>query len=1355
MWLALQALTITIIALLTSDQEDPFSNPHLHKSRAMSSLTNLRLFWVLNMPTNMVIPKALQLHAIACLLASGGLLAFLSVLDFLVFSSFLEHRNFGVEHIKTATQILSFVLQLVVTTLLALLSYGIPAIAVNATMRQRQVLRVLHDNVEAWRGLGSSLRAIWHSENHPFPVRLQLFRVLFFYSSIFVFQIATPSLFSVKVVTVKQRVPVTVNSMPGNMMTDDFNDVQYAAIDYLYSQRKSIVVRDLVGVNDTILFGTMDQKLEGVEFEDHNALNLSVRCGIIPHASGDSFDFSYSLGPIENYPDSGTTLLFDVHLKFTYIPGTLLHYVSSKRAIAGLINQGTGNFTLGDEKPTSSTPPQFWFNDTLLALYPQDDVDQIGAFAIALVTTKDYTLGGGRQGSPVQLTKEVQVYTSVAMTNSSKSNITLESINITINIWPIGCAMYTQNLTTRVSGSDNKLLEILGKHEYNSEPKFINMPFERWSNPANYVEKHFSGMLYMAYRMKLNLVDEFFPLGSNSVLGTQPLPQAALLDLTSTSLSPQNQSLSLSGLETQLSLYSAFIYGFTIMNCRRALLHDPTIMHAVWSPIYFNTTGTHQSDQAIAQVAYFPLIIVTALCGCIMFISFFIIWDGFIMMGAVVEDTQWQQVVHDGSLLDMISLLGGSQSSASAVSHCSSQHKGLLDYDYINNAVVKYSEGGLILQSQSMFPSLGSKATNNLFDRVWTQPNLSRSGVPSCAEHLHSIHARSLWRLGIGGILVLIAFHGCLVVLSEAHVLDHLYFDIRHLGLMNQILLTFKEGFVVMVSALVILSVSSLACDVSLRQRALHYTLKAWRQGPCSLVLAPTLVLNQLNTTCVFGFFLGIMVTHVATPTIVTTEAFNASIPTHFMVDRIPGVWGNLSVSLQFTNHIVEFLAAAPYLLGDTTFGTDNILGWNQTTLNAPEDKGGTFHDPFATKYNVSCNVIPQSKENPYTGNIHMDNHSGEYFLYMNLTTCVNPYPGLSTEYTWQLPGLSLGQSTIPKENKSSTPGVTVPNTIALLQSQSSHTGVLPMIHISGTPHALVEGRAPLQGPYSLTIQTQMWTYVQNHSTYKLDSYIHKTRRLEPVNVTVYLWPIACTLHILNGRAVVTSNKLESFIPEVVEIFEPPPGYVRSGKPTHIIEMNWDSLIYLLYINDLYSGFGLEDPIYDGTFATQGGMSGLGEQLGLFTARYVALLDQYWRTKYESQGPIDGLSWQPLQARVYGSRQVLSARFTIHTIPLCFGCLSALLIGVSSAVTLWNTFNNKDVMTKEAGILQCIQMLQLSSLTHLLNKCQSLPESSVDGHRVSRDILSLDVQCNGLTLDVVHEGNDAILDPLNDLPEHL
>ncbi|KAF8336297.1 uncharacterized protein EI90DRAFT_3119565 [Cantharellus anzutake] len=210
------------------------------------------------------------------------------------------------------------------------------------------------------------------------------------------------------------------------------------------------------------------------------------------------------------------------------------------------------------------------------------------------------------------------------------------------------------------------------------------------------------------------------------------------------------------------------------------------------------------------------------------------------------------------------------------------------------------------------------------------------------------------------------------------------------------------------------------------------------------------------------------MITHIATPTIVTTEAFNASIPTHFTVDRIPGLWSNLSFSLQPTNDIVDVLEATPCVLGYSGFGVNNILGWNQIilfgTLKSPEYEGGTFHDPFATQYNVSCNVIPQSEENPYTGNLWlMDNDTSHYSLSMNLTTCVNLYPGSSMVYTWGPPGLDflLEQPTSQKENESSTPVFPVPDILASLepsQSQSSHTGVFPMVFISGSPHALVEG---------------------------------------------------------------------------------------------------------------------------------------------------------------------------------------------------------------------------------------------------------------------------------------------------------
>jgi hypothetical protein len=70
-------------------------------------------------------------------------------------------------------------------------------------------------------------------------------------------------------------------------------------------------------------------------------------------------------------------------------------------------------------------------DDVLLVLDSQDDIGtwggvpvdalRTGVYAMALVTTKDYTLDSGRHGSPVRLAKEVQVYTSIATTHSSMS----------------------------------------------------------------------------------------------------------------------------------------------------------------------------------------------------------------------------------------------------------------------------------------------------------------------------------------------------------------------------------------------------------------------------------------------------------------------------------------------------------------------------------------------------------------------------------------------------------------------------------------------------------------------------------------------------------------------------------------------------------------------------------------------------------------------------------------------------------------------------------------------------------------------------------------------------------------------
>ncbi|KAF8331061.1 uncharacterized protein EI90DRAFT_3016512 [Cantharellus anzutake] len=1150
----------------------------------------------------MLVPRSLHLHFIACALASGGLLAFLGVLDFLMFSSFLEHRKFDIAHIKSTTQILSFVPQLIIVLLLALLSYGIQTIAVHLTIQRCQLVLALHDNVEAC---------------------------------------------------------------------------------YLYKQRSHGVASWPRGVNDTILFGTMDQNLEGIVFEDHMGLKLSAKCGIIPQ-SGDHFDFRYYRGRIQDYPDGGR-ILFSLGPKFTPIPGSTLHYMNTYVNVINVMNKSMGTFVLGGEKPTPASPPPFSFllneEDTGVPMQGSD-------FVVALVTTKNYVLGNDRRGSPIQLTKEVQVYTSLPITPSTKHNISLESVNITFNIWPIGCAMYTQNLTAHVSGSDQKLLGISDIHGYNSEPRHLDYPFERKSDPANLVEEYFGFMLFLTYFDEYVLEDhQFGSLGRRwgGLWGMPPFGQAMLSALTSTPLNSKFPSLNLSSLELQLTSYYALTLGVLLMNWHVDSLYNP---NGSWTPIYYNTSGTHHFIQAITHIAYIPLTIVTVFSACLMLVSFFIIQDALIVRTVVDADWQCQQVVHDGSLFDMISLLAGSHSNTSSMSCCCPQHNDYLDYGHIVSAITEYSEGHLVLQAQSTILPLGAHQINGLHNGMWTQEGL---GGGSDAKLPRATNAMGLWVIGTAGVFALISFHGCLVALSMVHVLDHLYFDVKHLGIMNQILLTSEESFTVIVSALVTLSISSLACDASLQKRmplgALHYMLAAWRQGLgfCIFSLAKfSTILSQLQLTWVFVFFVGIMVTHVATPAIVTTEVFNASISTQFTVDRIPGLWSDISFSSKFVDDIADVLAAAAYVLDYTSFGLRNIgspLGSNETILNASGPYGGIFIDPFATKYTTSCSIVPQPTY-PYTG-------------------------------------------------------------YSVLENQ---TGVLSLARIAQSPHVLLDRGVPLTGSYALTFPMQIWTYIQNDSisSSELGHYINKTKKLETVNVTLYVWPIACALHVLNGTAVVTSdNKLKSFIPALAEIPKPPPGYIWPKEPTHIIEKIWGGLIYLLVNSESKisaHNSWIQASICHGTAAATGEISGLGDQLSLFTATWVGMLDQHWRMKYQTQAPISGISWQPLQATatVYGSTQVLSARFTIHSVPLYFGCLSSLLVGIASAIALQRTFNRRKVIIKEAGILHCIWMLQWSSLTHSFQQYQFSPE--------------LNVQCNGLTLDVVQE-NDAILEPLPDLSD--
>ncbi|KAF9510677.1 hypothetical protein BS47DRAFT_50388 [Hydnum rufescens UP504] len=289
-------------------------------------------------------------------------------------------------------------------------------------VRRRQSVAALHDNLMSWRGLGSSILALWRSRKLDVRTWLRVLLAFMFFGGVSVLHIVTPSVITVGTFNATRPVPLNVSTMP------DFQPWIYfhlpplvdpiPALPYLWSQLRANTTGGLLaGVNGSVMFSTLPSVMTGdVVFQDPYARDVSVRCGIIPRVSGDSFQVLYiGPGPISSFP-TAVSLSFDIQVGFTLYPGHLQWYNSS-----GInISMNTGAFSIGGNKESISAHPVFSFDDILLMLpYSYD----LFATAFAYISTRNDSLKLDPLVSfapPVQYTLQAQTWSFINNDTKSK-----------------------------------------------------------------------------------------------------------------------------------------------------------------------------------------------------------------------------------------------------------------------------------------------------------------------------------------------------------------------------------------------------------------------------------------------------------------------------------------------------------------------------------------------------------------------------------------------------------------------------------------------------------------------------------------------------------------------------------------------------------------------------------------------------------------------------------------------------------------------------------------------------------------------------------------------------------------------
>ena len=93
----------------------------------------------------------------------------------------------------------------------------------------------------AWRGLGSSMLALWRSRELDVRTRLRILLIFVFFGGVVILHIVTPSIMTVGTFNVTSSILLNVTTIPGDISDSVFDTGRYSAsafgaISYLWSQ---------------------------------------------------------------------------------------------------------------------------------------------------------------------------------------------------------------------------------------------------------------------------------------------------------------------------------------------------------------------------------------------------------------------------------------------------------------------------------------------------------------------------------------------------------------------------------------------------------------------------------------------------------------------------------------------------------------------------------------------------------------------------------------------------------------------------------------------------------------------------------------------------------------------------------------------------------------------------------------------------------------------------------------------------------------------------------------------------------------------------------------------------------------
>lgn len=91
-----------------------------------------------------------------------------------------------------------------------------------------QTVAALQDNLDAWKGLGASLVALWRGRRLGGLLQTRILLVTSFFAASSTLQITTPSVITVGTTNATEPVQLTVETMPGNFIDLDITPLAWS-----------------------------------------------------------------------------------------------------------------------------------------------------------------------------------------------------------------------------------------------------------------------------------------------------------------------------------------------------------------------------------------------------------------------------------------------------------------------------------------------------------------------------------------------------------------------------------------------------------------------------------------------------------------------------------------------------------------------------------------------------------------------------------------------------------------------------------------------------------------------------------------------------------------------------------------------------------------------------------------------------------------------------------------------------------------------------------------------------------------------------------------------------------------------